>query len=296
MPNGVNRPIFPGVGTRSRIADVQAQQSQLGLQQEALNRQSGQQLLELLTGTGLQTGDLINQIIQAQLGREQELEAQARAQEFAAEESQAERAARRRLEKLRTAGDIELERERGAQARLTQAEEKELADVSIEDRFDTKLAALTATTAAEALELAQIQNDTSPENVTRITNQLNEAKARSLTLQNPEEASFSEVGRIILQQLQVEGLGSFQDIGPPQPPSPGFPGVPPFGLQAPRAALEPVTPSVETAPLEDLPLRAAKRRLRERSQMRFREEEIDRLLRRAQQGLQLLPPEAFPRF
>ena len=58
-------PIFPGVGTRSRIADVQAGQSSFNLQQEALNRQSGQQLLQLLASSGIDIADIVERSRQA---------------------------------------------------------------------------------------------------------------------------------------------------------------------------------------------------------------------------------------
>lgn len=64
-------PIFPGVGTQSRIAQVIQNDNDLRLRQEALNRQSGQGLLS----TGLQgvlgIGQLTNEAVQAALDREQ---------------------------------------------------------------------------------------------------------------------------------------------------------------------------------------------------------------------------------
>lgn len=63
-------PVFPGVGTQSRIADVQAQQSAFNLANERLNRESGQDLLQLLAQAGLGAGGLATESIQAQLDRE----------------------------------------------------------------------------------------------------------------------------------------------------------------------------------------------------------------------------------
>ncbi len=59
-------PIFPGVGTQSRVAQVIQADNELRLRQEALNRQSGQNLLE----TGVQTGFGVNQAIQQVLDRQ----------------------------------------------------------------------------------------------------------------------------------------------------------------------------------------------------------------------------------
>lgn len=65
------QPIFPGVGTRSRIAQTIQADNELQLRQEALNRQSGQDLLGLGVGTALSVGQLVEQAERA--AREREL-------------------------------------------------------------------------------------------------------------------------------------------------------------------------------------------------------------------------------
>lgn len=245
-------PIFPGVGTRSRIADVFQGQSQLDLQQEALNRQSGAQLLQLLTSTGLQTGDLINQIQQAQLGRE------AQASEGLAERSAA-------------LGRIQ---EGGVQDRLTDQATFDREGIAPEDEFDTQARVLRAQATTEATELVGGgQPDASGKFVPVTTGQIEDlaeqlfqAKLRNLAISNPESAALSATGRLVLQQLQGEGFGAGAPLGPGlqgptqgfPAPAPGAPGVAPFGILPPQA------PS-SIAPPETDADRAAKRRLRTRS-------------------------------
>lgn len=83
-------PRFPGVGTQSRVAGVFQGQSQLNLQQEALNRQSGQQLLSLLANSGIDIADLVERSRQAGIQRA-----------FVGEEGKLDRAATAQLQEDR---------------------------------------------------------------------------------------------------------------------------------------------------------------------------------------------------
>lgn len=87
------QPIFPGVGTRSRIADVIQRDNELSLRQEALNRQSGQDLLGLGVSTALGVGSLVEQAERA-----------ARERELRAEEGRLDRLARGELGREQIAG------------------------------------------------------------------------------------------------------------------------------------------------------------------------------------------------
>ena len=118
------QPIFPGVGTRSRIADVIQRDNELSLRQEALNRQSGQELLGLGVGTALSVGQIVEQAERA-----------ARERELRVEEGRLDRAARLGLGREQIAGredvafigtesaeEIARQRQLGFGARQTQAE------------------------------------------------------------------------------------------------------------------------------------------------------------------------------
>jgi len=87
-------PIFPGVGTQSRVADVQVAQSRLSLQQEQQNRQSGLALLGLLSKTGIDIGSLIQQSREAGAQREFATAEREAGQGFRAGEAALDRTAR----------------------------------------------------------------------------------------------------------------------------------------------------------------------------------------------------------
>ncbi len=87
------QPIFPGVGTQSRIADVIQRDNELSLRQEALNRQSGQDLLGLGVNTALSVGSLVEQAQRA-----------ARERELRVEEGRLDRLARGELGREQIAG------------------------------------------------------------------------------------------------------------------------------------------------------------------------------------------------
>ena len=80
-------PVFPGVGTQSRIADVLGQQSAFNFQNEALNRRSGQALLSFLTNAGIDIADLRQRATEAEAQREFSTAERIGGQEFLAGES-----------------------------------------------------------------------------------------------------------------------------------------------------------------------------------------------------------------
>lgn len=95
MANG--RPRLPGVGTSSRIPDVQAGQSAFNLRQEEMNRQSGLALLGLLADTGIDVATLVERAREAAAQRAFERGEREAGQEFAAGESSLDRLLRERL-------------------------------------------------------------------------------------------------------------------------------------------------------------------------------------------------------
>lgn len=88
------QPRFPGVGTQSRVADVQIAQSRLSQQQEESNRRSGLALLGLLSRTGIDIGQLIQQSREAGAQREFATSEREGAQGFRAGEAALDRTAR----------------------------------------------------------------------------------------------------------------------------------------------------------------------------------------------------------
>lgn len=239
-------PIFPGVGTRSRLADVFQGQNELGLQEEALNRQSGQQLLQLLTQAGFQTGDLVTRISEGNLERE---------------------AALGRTE-TQAAGQLAATTERGVQARLTDQAAFEREALAPADRFDTKAAELKieATSLAEQRLLKEAGGPGATpvtfEEIEKLANEIFRADLRALTLSNLEEAALSETGRIMIDELRREGVladpGGFSGLPPSEGIGPGQPRVAPFGIGRPPPQPPPALPTIETEAQ-----RAAKRRLRQ---------------------------------
>ncbi len=239
-------PIFPGVGTRSRIADVFQGQGELDLQQEALNRQSGQQLLQLLTQAGFQTADLATRISEGNLERE---------------------AAQRRAE-TQAGASTAAATERGLQARQTAAAAFDRTAVAPEDQFDTTAAQLKI----EATQLAEkelLRNAgtrgaaaVTVEQIELLANQIFRADLRSLALSDIESAMLSETGRIMVDELRREGVladpGGGGNIPPAQGIGPALPQVAPFGIGLPPPPVPAVGPTVETEAQ-----RAAKRRLRQ---------------------------------
>ncbi len=97
-------PKLPGVGTQSRIPQVQAQQSAFNLAQEESNRRSGLALLSLLANTGIDVAGLVQRARQAAAQREFQREERLGTQEFQAGESLAGRELARDLTNLRESG------------------------------------------------------------------------------------------------------------------------------------------------------------------------------------------------
>ncbi len=121
-------PRFPGVGTQSRTADVRLRERGLGLQEDALDRQTAQQLLSFLSSTGLGVGELLDRGSareegRAERGREREFRTGER---VAGEEFRAREAALGRVSREAAAGAqrefVTTEREAGQEFATGEAE------------------------------------------------------------------------------------------------------------------------------------------------------------------------------
>ena len=128
------QPIFPGVGTQSRIAQTLQAESDLRLRQEALNRQSGQDLLGLGLGTSLSLSQLREQAQRADADRQARSIEAGRAQAAAASAGAARLASQRNIAQLGATTDIELARirEGAAAERIGLTAEEKFAQSNLE--------------------------------------------------------------------------------------------------------------------------------------------------------------------
>lgn len=98
------QPRFPGVGTQSRIADVQGQQSAFNFREEEGKRQSGLALLGLLANTGIDIGQLVQRSRQAAKQREFETGERQGAEAFRGTQLEAGRGLDRDIAEARESG------------------------------------------------------------------------------------------------------------------------------------------------------------------------------------------------